>query len=147
VESRSTRIETVGAGCGCAGFVRLKLNVYWAEPEVSAASVIVSAPELCQPPYENPWVALKNVRLPEDVLLPESPVRVMMGLPAAAVELDRHVDSNGTLACSCTEIVFTLQGQGVLWLAVATAQYSGRIISGDPVSKLPWFELRLPAAM
>jgi hypothetical protein len=147
VESRSTRIETVGAGCGCAGFVRLKLNVYWAESEVSAASVIVSVPELCQLPFKNPWFALKNVRLPEDVLLPESPDRVRTGLPAAAVGLDWHVDSSGTLARSCTEIVFTLHGQGVLWLAVATPQYSGRIISGDPVSKLPRFELRLPAAM
>jgi hypothetical protein len=109
--------------------------------------VIVSVPELCQPPYENSWLALKNVRLPEDVLLPESPIRVMMGLPAAAEALDWQVDSNGTLACNCTEIEFTLHGQGVLWLAVADIQYSGRIISGDAAFKLPRFELRLPAVM
>jgi len=71
----------------------------------------------------------------------------MMGLPAAAVEEDWQVDSNGTLACSCTEIVFTLHGQGVLWLAVAEIQYSGTIISGDEVLKLPEFELMLPAVM
>lgn len=109
--------------------------------------MIVSVPELCHPPYANCWFALKNVRLPEDVLLPVSPIIVMMGLAAADVELDRHVDSNGTLAINWTEIVFTLHGQGVLWLALADIQYSGTIMSGDATCKLPGFELGLPVVM
>ena len=107
----------------------------------------VSVPELSQPPQLIPEGEPLKVRFPDPVLLPTSPIRVTIGLPAAAVDDDLHVESNGTFELSCTVIVLLLQGHGVLWLAVATPQTSGVIIRGEAVLQMPAFVLRLPAVI
>ena len=107
----------------------------------------VSVPELSQPPQLIPEGEPLKVRFPDPVLLPTSPIRVTIGLPAAAVDDDLHVESNGTFELSCTVIVLLLQGHGVLWLAVATPQTSGVIIRGEAILQMPAFVLRLLAVI
>jgi hypothetical protein len=66
------------------------------------------------------------------VVLPVSPLIVMVGRPAAGVlaQLSLHELRSGTLDCSCTVIVLGAHGHGVVWLAVAVPQTSGKIVSG-----------------
>lgn len=113
----------------------------------SAARVTVRVPELSQPPVAQAACELLKVRTPDAVVLPVSPLNVTMGLAAARVEDAWQLDSSGTLGWSCTVMVFPLQGQGVLWLAVAIVHTNGVIMSGDAVFQLPAFELRLAAVM
>jgi len=149
VDTRSTLTKTGGAGCACALFVKVKLNSYSVSWTRSAARVTVRLPALCQS-AATLFIAdceLVKVRLPDDVLLPTSPVSVTMGLLAMPVADTRQVDSSGTLGLSCTVITLLPQGHGLLWLAVATVHTSGVIMRGDFVSQLPELVLLSPAVM
>jgi hypothetical protein len=110
----------------------------------SEARVIVSVPGVVHPPDAIAELVLVKVRVPADVELPVSPVKVTTGLPLeASVDDAIQVESSGTLELSCTVMVLMLQGQGVLWLAVATVHASGLIMRA-PAPVIP---LKLPIVM
>jgi len=77
--------------------------------------VIVRVPVVAHTPDGMAEVAPLKGSVPAEVELPVRPLRVTMGLPAElSVEKFLHVERSGTLGVSCTVMVLTLHGQGVL---------------------------------